>query len=86
MYGEKIWGGECRPEKCPFENGAVCDYVEICFDIKVQNEYGVALGLILEGDKVMDKDSNSGLGIDMDDEAGGVSDNAGVGGWGIPVN
>jgi len=79
-------GEECRPAKCPFENGAACDYVESCFDPKIQNEYGVALGLILEGEKVMDKDLNSGLGIDMDDEAGGVSDNAGVGGWGIPAN
>ena len=83
-------GEECQPEKCPFENGAACDYLESCFDPKIQNEYGVALGLILEGEKVMDKDLNNGLGIDMGDEAAGaqdgVSDNTGVGGWGIPVN
>ena len=47
----------------------------------------MALGLILVGDKVMEKDLNSGLGVDMDDNAGraqdGVSadrnDTAGVG-------
>jgi len=49
-------GPECRPEKCPFENDAACRYVESCFDPLIQAEYGVALGLLKEGERVMDQD------------------------------
>lgn len=55
-------GGECRVQQCPFNNEAACDYVGSCFDPKVQDEYGVALGLIGEGTKVLDMDWSGGSG------------------------
>ncbi|KAL7534212.1 hypothetical protein ACHAXR_007543 [Thalassiosira sp. AJA248-18] len=89
----------CRPSKCPFENGAACDYVGSCFDPNVQNEYGLALGLIGEGENVMDKDWSDGGGGGSTDGAqqkqggttttatsGDEKGNAGVGGWGVPAN
>jgi hypothetical protein len=46
----------CCPPKCPFANEAACAYVECCLDQNVQEEYGVALGLIEEGGSVSNKD------------------------------
>ncbi len=46
----------CCPPKCPFANEAACAYVECCLDQNVQEEYGVALGLIEEGESVSNKD------------------------------
>jgi len=40
---------------CPFVNDAACIYVTSCFDGPVQDEYGLALGLIVEGETVMEK-------------------------------
>jgi len=78
---------ECRPEVCPFVNDAACTYLESCLDPTVQDEYGRALGLIKEGEKIMDKDF-SGVatgGTDGDDKASDAKSKAGVGGWGVPV-
>jgi hypothetical protein len=76
-------GNVCRPTKCPFTNEAACTYVECCLDPNVQDEYGVALGLIEEGERVSDKDWGSskskGVGTSGGNSAGGV------GGWGVPV-
>lgn len=90
-------GEECRPPKCPSENEAACRYVESCFDPNVQNEYGLALGLIVEGEKSLNKDFGSGSGslgseaAGMDQtkgeaSSGGSGNKAGVGGWGVPIN
>ncbi len=91
---------ECRPQKCPFENESACTYVESCLDPDIQNEYGVALGLIEKGETVLNKvwgDSSSGGGdggsIDnsstaSDKTSDGLTTTASsssVGGWGIPV-
>ena len=46
----------CRPPKCPFATEAACAYVDCCLDPNVQDEYGVALGLIEEGERVSDQD------------------------------
>ena len=46
---------ECRPARCPFENVAACSYLESCFDPSVQTEYGIALGLLAECDKLSEK-------------------------------
>ena len=82
---------ECRPQMCPFVNDAACTYVTSCFDGPVQDEYGLALGLIVEGETVMEKDftkSSSSSSADVaigDDDTAQMSDNAaGVGGWGVP--
>ena len=74
---------ECRPEKCPYENKAACTYMETCLDPNIQDEYGIALGLIVEGEKVLEKD----FGAVAASADGGAADEpaAGVGGWGIPV-
>ena len=78
----------CRPPKCPFANEAACAYVECCLDPNVQDEYGVVLGLIEEGERVSDKDW-SGVGgggkKGGDRTSSGGNDAASVGGWGIPV-
>ena len=52
----------------------------------MQDEYGVALGLIEEGESVSDKDWSivSKKGGDSGTSPGG-KDAMGVGGWGIPV-
>jgi hypothetical protein len=46
----------CCPPKCLFANEAACAYVKCCLDQNVQEEYGVALGLIEEGGSVSNKD------------------------------
>ena len=73
----------CRPEKCPFENRAACHYVDSCLDPEVQDEYGLALGLIEKGEAVKDKDFGSSVRAAAADAK---KDNAGVGGWGVPAN
>ena len=75
---------ECRPEVCPFVNDAACTYLESCLDPTVQDEYGRALGLIKEGEKVMDQDFSVAGGT-VDDKASDTKSKAGVGGWGVPV-
>ncbi|KAL9190450.1 hypothetical protein ACHAXT_007661 [Thalassiosira profunda] len=81
---------ECRPDKCPFENEAACRYVGSCLDPRVQDEYGVALGLTTEGEKVLEKDFGGlGSGAAGDKKAGAEAADkkkAGVAGWGVPVN
>mmetsp|Transcript_27451 Transcript_27451/g.51856 ORF Transcript_27451/g.51856 Transcript_27451/m.51856 type:complete len:88 (-) Transcript_27451:19-282(-) len=81
-------GEGCRVPECPFENKAACAYVESCLVAKIQDEYGLALGLISEGEKVMSKDWSSVAGSSVEEgvSAGEIDNNAGVGGWGIPVN
>ena len=76
----------CCPPKCPFANEAACAYVECCLDQNVQEEYGVALGLIEEGGSVSNKDW-SVVGKKRGDggTSSGGDDAMGVGGWGIPV-
>ena len=86
-------GEGCRPaEGCPFANQAACDYVGCCLDPRVQDTYGEALGLVAEGEKVMDQDWGGGGGAAETGkgEEGAAStkkqDNAGVGGWGVPLS
>ncbi|KAL7467123.1 hypothetical protein ACHAXS_007387 [Conticribra weissflogii] len=74
---------ECRPAKCPFENKVACNYLEVCMNPNVQDEYGVALGLIEEGEKVLEKDFGSDSGKKKVTES--ASTGTGVGGWGVPV-
>ena len=76
----------CRPPKCPFANEAACAYVECCLDPHVQDKYGVALGLIEEGERVSDQDWSvvGKNGGDGGTSLGG-NDATRVGGWGIPV-
>ena len=82
---------ECRPQMCPFVNDAACTYVTSCFDGPVQDEYGLALGLIVEGETVMEKDfssssSSSVADVVIGDDTARMSDKAvGVGGWGVPA-
>lgn len=86
---------ECRPQKCPFENESACTYVESCLDPNIQNEYGVALGLIEKGETVLNKvwgDSSGSGSIDNSGTASGMTSDglttnvsSSVGGWGIPV-
>ena len=82
---------ECRPQMCPFVNDAACTYVTSCFDGPVQDEYGLALGLIVEGETVMEKDfssssSSSVADVVIGDDTARTSDKAaGVGGWGVPA-
>lgn len=91
----------CRPLSCPFENEAACGYVSSCLDPVIQDEYGVALGLIKDGEKVMNTDwsnvgggsgaggtsSSTNAGDDTSSSATSAdkSSSAGVGGWGVPV-
>lgn len=49
----------CRPAMCPFRNEAACHYLMSCMDPNVQDEYGVALGLIERGEKLAEKDLGS---------------------------
>ena len=77
---------ECRPAKCPFENPAACTYIEGCFDPSVQTEYGIALGLLSEGEKLSDK-----IWDEKKDETTAASTDAsaksaGVQGWGVPAS
>lgn len=76
---------ECRPARCPFVNDAACVYVRSCFEPSVQDEYGTALGLIEEGEKVMDKDWAAGGGAANKKGDGDATKSAGVGGWGVPA-
>lgn len=69
----------CRPASCPFTNGAACSYVESCFVPSIQDEYGIALGMIEEGEKLSGVDLGK---VGKDTAAAAAS---GVGGWGIPV-
>lgn len=78
----------CRPPKCPFINDAACAYIECCLEPTVQDEYGVALGLIDEGERVLDKDwsnNNIGKGKGIKDEVLEGKVPASVGGWGVPA-
>ena len=76
---------------CPFVNDAACTYVTSCFDGPVQDEYGLALGLIVEGETVMENDftkSSSSSSADVvigDDTARRSDKTAGIGGWGVPA-
>lgn len=77
----------CRPPKCPFVNDAACAYVECCLDPNVQDEYGVALGLVNEGERVLDKDwtvVGKGEGKKEDGNLKGKATTS-VGGWGVPA-
>mmetsp|Transcript_2047 Transcript_2047/g.4655 ORF Transcript_2047/g.4655 Transcript_2047/m.4655 type:complete len:539 (+) Transcript_2047:101-1717(+) len=76
---------ECRPAKCPFENKAACNYLETCMNSNVQDEYGVALGLIEEGEKVSENDFGGRNGMKDDSDLATMEAGTGVGGWGIPV-
>ena len=71
---------ECRPEQCPFENKAACTYLESCFDPSIQTEYGVALGLLAEGEKLSEKDWDK-----KKEQASSSADGGNVKGWGIPA-
>ncbi|KAL7438454.1 hypothetical protein ACHAXH_003495, partial [Discostella pseudostelligera] len=71
---------ECRPQSCPFVNEAACTYAESCLEPEIQNEYGVALGLIEKGETVLDKvwesstsssEGGSNSGIDNSGTASG---------------
>ncbi|KAL3777945.1 hypothetical protein ACHAW5_008348, partial [Stephanodiscus triporus] len=73
----------CRPLSCPFVNAAACTYVECCLEPNVQDEYGVALGLMKEGERVMDMDWSGGIKKRGDGTYGG--NDASVGGWGVPA-
>ncbi|KAL3815784.1 hypothetical protein ACHAXA_001678 [Cyclostephanos tholiformis] len=85
FVGTNATGGiGCRPPKCPFVNDAACSYVECCLDPNVQDEYGIALGLIEEGERVSDKDWDHGSGKSKGDGTSG-GNTANVGGWGVPV-
>ncbi len=76
----------CCPPKCPFANEAACAYVECCLDQNAQEEYGVALGLIKEGESVSNKDwSVVGKKEGDGGTSSGGNDAPGVRGWGIPV-
>lgn len=89
----------CRPQQCPFENESACTYVESCLDPNIQNEYGLALGLIHKGETVLDKvwgnDNDGGGSIDNSGATSrktsdgatttASSSSSSVGGWGIPV-
>ena len=79
----------CRPPKCPFVNDAACTYIECCLEPNVQDEYGVALGLIDEGERVLDKDwSNNNVGKGKGRSKDEVLEGkvpASVGGWGVPA-
>ncbi|KAL7552637.1 hypothetical protein ACHAWF_015865 [Thalassiosira exigua] len=80
---------ECRPALCPFENEVACRYIESCLDTYVQDEYGLALGLIEKEETIADKDfSGVGAGTGGTKEGGTSSGgaSASVGGWGIPVS
>ncbi|KAL7457070.1 hypothetical protein ACHAWC_009983 [Mediolabrus comicus] len=72
---------ECRPEKCPFQNKAACTYLESCFDASVQTEYGIALGLLVEGEKLSEKDWSL-----KKEQASSSADGATVKGWGVPAS
>jgi hypothetical protein len=74
----------CRPSSCPFVNAAACSYVECCLEPNVQDEYGVALGLMKEGERVMDMDWSGGIKKKKGDGTTGGND-ASVGGWGVPA-
>ncbi|KAL3805816.1 hypothetical protein HJC23_007777 [Cyclotella cryptica] len=82
---------ECRPNACPFRNPAACHYVQTCFKTEIQNEYGIALGLLSKGESVSTLD----WGVAKSDggEDGGEKgiknvglDKTSVAGWGIPVD
>lgn len=77
----------CRPPECPFVNDAACGYIECCLEPNVQDEYGVALGLINEGERVLDKDwSNNNVSKGKGkDEVLERKVPASVGGWGVPA-
>jgi hypothetical protein len=78
----------CRPPKCPFVNNAACAYIECCLEPNVQDEYGVALGLINEGERVLDMDwtkDSIGKGKGSKDEVLEGKIPANVGGWGVPA-
>lgn len=74
---------ECRPSQCPFENKAACTYLESCFDPSVQTEYGIALGLLSEGEKLSEKiwDEKKEKAT-----AEGGTKSSGVQGWGVPAS
>mmetsp|Transcript_25112 Transcript_25112/g.37324 ORF Transcript_25112/g.37324 Transcript_25112/m.37324 type:complete len:525 (-) Transcript_25112:106-1680(-) len=79
---------ECRPAQCPFENSAACTYLESCFDPSVQTEYGIALGLLSEGEKLSEKiwdEKKDDAATASTDADGGVK-SAGVQGWGVPAS
>jgi thiol-disulfide isomerase/thioredoxin len=76
---------KCRPEKCPFENKAACDYIQNCFGVEIQNEYGSALGILAEGESVATVDWSKGKGAVGRSGTDGGSEKVGVGGWGVPT-
>ena len=77
----------CRPAQCPFENAAACTYLESCFDSSVQTEYGIALELLSEGEKLSEKIWDEKEEHDATTEnADGVAKSTGVQGWGVPAS
>jgi len=74
---------ECRPAQCPFENKAACTYLESCFDPSVQTEYGIALGLLSEGEKLSEK-----IWDEKKEETTSASAEGGakIQGWGVPAS
>ena len=82
---------DCRPQKCPFKNESACTYIESCLNPDIQNEYGVALGLINKGETVMGTDwgKNGGGGTTSEEATttttASTSSQSNVGGWGVPV-
>ncbi|KAL7509039.1 hypothetical protein ACHAWX_000743 [Stephanocyclus meneghinianus] len=80
---------ECRPSSCPFRNEAACNYVQTCFNTDIQNEYGIALGLLSKGQSVSTLDWGVASRGDDGGEKGIKNvglDKTSVAGWGIPVD
>ena len=76
---------ECRAEQCPFENKAACTYLQSCFDPSVQTEYGIALGLLSEGEKLSEKNWGEKKESTSTSGEGGIR-RADVQGWGVPAS
>ena len=77
---------ECRPAQCPFKSEAACAYVDSCFDPSVQTEYGIALGLLTEGEKLSEKVWDEASEEATNASTDGEAKSAGVQGWGIPAS
>ena len=76
----------CCPPKCPFANEVECMYAKCCLNQNVQEEYGVTLGLIEEGESVSNKDWRAvGKKGGNGGTSSGGNDAMGIEGWGIPV-